>query len=161
MPSSSEALETLPNADLMLYACCVTLATLVPVALYQTGAIGTLPDPPMPIFASEHITSSKAAHPLGIPDGILGLASFSATLGLILLAKKNSRTTRLLLGGKLLLDGGMAAFNTGRQVMSFGKLCSWCTGTALAAGVMVYAGRETIHAAASLVHRPLTELPKN
>lgn len=159
MPPSNEASETLPNADVMIYACCVTLATLVPVTLFQIGAIGVLPDPPMPIFASEHITSSEAAHPLGIPDGILGLASFSATLGLILLAK-HSRTSRLLLGGKLLLDGGMAAFNTGRQVMNFGKLCSWCMGTALAAGVMVYAGRDTIRAASSLGRHAFTERPK-
>ena len=131
------------NNMLLIGACCTTLTTLVPVALYQTGAIGSLPDPPFPLFASERITKSKDAKPLGIPDGLLGIASFSATLTLALLSKRSPRA-RQLLGAKLALDGSAAAFNVVRQVVSFGKLCSWCTGTAVAAGVMVYAGRGTI-----------------
>jgi uncharacterized membrane protein len=124
-------------------ACCAALVTLVPVALYQTGAIGQLPDPPASIFDSERITSSKAAHPMGVPDGLLGLASFSVTLALILLAKRSPQS-RKLLGVKLTMDGAAAAFNASRQVVQFGKLCSWCTGTALAAGVMAFAGRDLI-----------------
>jgi uncharacterized membrane protein len=128
---------------LLIGACCMTLATLIPVALFQTGVISSLPDPPSPIFASERITTSKAALPFGVPDGLLGIASFSATLTLALMAKK-SPLARKLLGAKLMLDGSAATFNVVRQVVSFGKLCSWCTGTAIAAGVMVYAGRKTV-----------------
>lgn len=128
---------------LLLGACCSALATLVPVALYQTGALSRLPDPPMSVFDSERITMSKAAHPLGVPDALLGLASFSATLTLAILARRH-RTPRRLLGTKLVLDASAAAFNAGRQVFSFGKLCSWCTGTAISAGVMAYAGRTII-----------------
>jgi hypothetical protein len=54
---------------------CTTLATLVLVTLFQIGASSRLPDPPMPIFESERIVSSPAAHHLDIPDGLLGLAS--------------------------------------------------------------------------------------
>jgi uncharacterized membrane protein len=127
----------------VIMACGVALATLVPVALYQTGAIAHLPDPPLPVFDSDRITNSRAAHPLGVPDSLLGLASFGATMGLALLARRN-RTARTLLGAKLALDASAAAFNAGRQVFGFGQLCSWCTGTAVAAGVMAYAGREDI-----------------
>ena len=128
--------------DLVLTAaCCTAIATLVPVALYQTGMLSSLPDPPAPIFNSEQITSSKAAHPFGLPDSLLGLASFGTTLTLILLAKR-SPVAKKLLGAKLAIDASTGAFNAGRQVVSFGKLCSWCTGTAISAGVMAYAGEE-------------------
>jgi uncharacterized membrane protein len=128
---------------LLLGACCAALATLVPVALYQTGLVESLPDPPSSVFDSERIASSKAAHPFGVPDSLLGLASFGTTLGLIFLARR-SPIAKKLLGAKLTLDAAAGAFNAGRQVVSFGKLCSCCTGTAFSAGVMAYAGRDLI-----------------
>ena len=142
--SSAESITSSPGSDVVLtVACCSAIATLVPIALYQTGVLSSLPDPPAPIFDSERITSSKAAHPLGVPDALLGIASFGATLTLILLAKR-SPAARKLLGAKLAIDASAGAFNAGRQVVSFGKLCSWCTGTAISAGVMAYAGRNVI-----------------
>lgn len=127
----------------MLGACCVTIATLVPVALHQTGLLDHLPDPPGRIFRSDRITESKAAHPIGIPDGLLGIASFGTTLTLILLAKRNRRA-RTLLGGKLAIDAAFATFSLGRQVVEFSKLCSWCTGTALAALTTSAAGKMVV-----------------
>jgi uncharacterized membrane protein len=129
--------------DVLVGACCAALATLVPISLYQTGVLDRLPDPPLSVFDSERITTSKAAHPFGIPDGLLGLASFSTTLALALAARSNPMAKKLL-GAKLTVDLSMAGFNAVRQVVSFGKLCSWCTGTALSTGVMAYAGRKTI-----------------
>ena len=124
-------------------ACGTAIGTLVAVALFQSGAIDELPDPPGGIFASERITLSKTAHPLGIPDSYLGLASYGTTLALLLLADKN-KWARRALGFKLASDAGAAGFNAVRQVVQFGKLCSWCTGTALATGVMVYAGHKAV-----------------
>jgi len=131
------------NDALLLGACCSALATLVPVALYQTGLLKRLPDPPSSVFDSEHIASSKAAHPFGVPDALLGMANFGTTLALILLSREN-QTAKRLLGPKLVLDAAAGAFNAGRQVVGFGKLCSCCTGTAIAAGAMAYAGRGLI-----------------
>lgn len=148
---TTPGIETEINAHddaLLLGACCTALATLVPVGLYQTGMIPRLPDPPMSLFESERIVMSNAAHPLGIPDALLGLASFGTTLTLAILARRHSRAKRLL-GAKLILDAAAAAFNAGRQVLLFGKLCSWCTGTAISAGVMAYAGRTSIQDTAS------------
>ena len=133
------------NNVAMAGACCVALATLVPVALYQTGMLSRLPDPPLTVFDSERITASPDAHPFGIPDALLGLGSFGATLALILLERRSAFAEKML-GAKLTLDIAIAALNASRQVTKFGKLCSWCTGTALAAGVMAYEGRETIRA---------------
>ena len=126
-----------------LTGCGLALACLVPVALFQSGLIERLPDPPGELFDSERITSSKTAHPLGIPDSYLGLGSYGTTLGLLLLARRN-RTARRLLGAKLVVDGAMAASNSVLQVVRFGKLCSWCTGTALATALIVAGGLRAI-----------------
>ncbi len=123
--------------------CALALGALIPVALFQSELIDRLPDPPGTIFDSERITLSKTAHPFGIPDSYLGLASYGTTLALVLLARRNT-TARRLLGVKLVGDGAFAAFNAVRQVVTFGQMCSWCTGTALATGLIVYGGREAI-----------------
>ncbi len=120
-------------------AAAAALATLVPVALYQLHATEKLPDPPGSWFDSPRITMSKTAHPLGIPDSLLGLGSYAATLALLLAARR-SPLARKLLQAKLIADAGAAGFNVVRQVVSFRKLCSWCTGTALATSVLVPAG---------------------
>jgi uncharacterized membrane protein len=147
MTTNTFPYEISPHGDgeprIMLAACCGALAALVPVALYQTGVISHLPDPPYPVFDSDRITQSKAAHPFGIPDALLGLASFSVTLALIVTSRHNTKA-RGALGVKLALDAGAAAFNATRQVVSYGKLCSWCMSAAISAGVMTFAGRQVV-----------------
>ena len=133
-----------------LTGCGLAIGALLPVALYQSHLIPRLPDPSGSLFASERIVSSSAAHPLGVPDSYLGLASYGTTLALLLLADRSPVAKRLL-GAKLLADAGLASVNMVRQVVSFGKLCSWCTGTALATALVVWGGRtaitETVQAA--------------
>jgi uncharacterized membrane protein len=141
--SSPPTVTQSDNYPLLIAASCAALATLVPIAMYQLNVITQLPDPPLRVFDSERITKSKAAHPMGIPDALLGLASFGTTLTLAILARRN-KTAKMLLGVKLGMDASVAAFNAVRQVAEFGKLCSWCTATALSAGVMAYAGRGSI-----------------
>jgi uncharacterized membrane protein len=135
----------------MIVCCAAALGTLVPVALHQLGAIEHLPDPPGRLFDSDRITESNMAHPFGVPDALLGLGSYGATLALILVARRCS-LARTLLAGKLLLDGAAAGANAVRQVTRFGRLCSWCTGTVLATASMVYAGRKVI--ANAVVRKP-------
>ena len=108
-PPSSAIGPGRDNRPLLIGACCAALSTLVPVACYQLSLIPKLPDPPLSVFDSEHITMSKMAHPLGIPDALLGLASFGTTLTLAILAGRNG-TARKLLGVKLGLDASAAAF---------------------------------------------------
>jgi uncharacterized membrane protein len=120
-------------------AASAAIATLIPVALYQCHAIEQLPDPPGAWFDSEKITSSKAAHPMGVPDSLPGLASYGVTLALAIMSRRSPQA-RKLFGAKLVLDGSMAAVNVVKQVVSFGRLCSWCTGTALMTAVLVPAG---------------------
>jgi uncharacterized membrane protein len=120
-------------------AASAAIATLIPVALYQCHAISKLPDPPGAWFDSEKITSSKDAHPMGVPDSLPGLASYGVTLALAI-ASRQSLVARRLFAAKLVVDGSMASFNVVKQVVSFRKLCSWCTGTALMTAVLVPAG---------------------
>jgi uncharacterized membrane protein len=134
MPISSRAAYAIT-----LSATSVAIGTLLPIAFYQCHTIDHLPDPPGACFDSDRITASKSAHPLGIPDSLLGLASYGATLAIVL-ATRRSQTSRTVLRTKLLFDGSMAAINVTRQLISFRKLCSWCTGTALATAVLVLAG---------------------
>jgi uncharacterized membrane protein len=110
------------------------------VALYQLGAIPHLPDPPLPLFDSDRITQSQTAHPFGIPDSLLGIASYTVTLVLLIEAPR-SPLIRKLAAMKLMADGGMAAANAVRQVVVFKKVCSWCLVTAAATGAMLFTGR--------------------
>lgn len=145
------------NKGVLLAACAAALLTLVPVAAHQLGYLEHLPDPPGGLFASDEITESTAAHPAGIPDGVLGLASFAVTFGLILEAgdKRHSRRLgRRLLTLKLAADGSMAGFNFTRQIVSFRRLCSWCTGTAICTAAMILAARKLIAAETAALRLP-------
>ena len=68
----------------LLAANVGTIATLIPLAMKQLGGIDHLPDPPGAVFDSDAITGSKAAHPLGVPDSLPGMANFGMTLALVL-----------------------------------------------------------------------------
>ncbi len=142
-PASPESTNGSKSNWALAAATCAAVATLIPVAAHQVGAIDHLPDPPGSVFASDRITKSQSAYPLGIPDGILGLTSYGATLGLVALAA-GSPKARKLLAVKLLGDGSLAAFNVVRQIVSFRMLCSWCTATAVCTAAMVISGREII-----------------
>lgn len=134
--------DVAPPDAVLLAATAAALLTLLPVAAHQCGWLDHLPDPPAKLFASDWITESKAAHPFGIPDSLLGLASYGITLSLIVLARQRPQA-RKLLRLKLIADGSVAAINVTRQVVSFGRICSWCTGTALCTAAMVIAGRSS------------------
>ena len=138
--SAQDSPKLPPPIVAMYLACGTAIATLVPVVLHQSGLLAHLPDPPGSFFDSEGITESKAAHPFGVPDGLLGLASYGTTFALMLAARESEKA-RGLLAAKLVADGSAAAFNVVRQVVQFRKICSWCTGTAIATGVMLFAAR--------------------
>lgn len=129
---------------LLIGATTAAILTLLPVAAHQLGFLDHLPDPPGAIFASDTITDSKAAHPLGIPDSLLGLGSYGVTMGLVLLSRQNPRWRRLL-NRKLRADGSVAAFNVVKQIISFRKICSWCTGTVACTAGMFFAARNIPH----------------
>jgi uncharacterized membrane protein len=119
------------------------MVSLVPILAHQLGLLRRLPDPPGSVWNSDAITESKAAHPLGIPDAVLGLGSYGATLGLLIASRSYEPALRLL-PWKLAADSAAAGFNTVRQVVQFRSLCAWCMGTALATVGMVYFGARSL-----------------
>ena len=130
-----------PRGVVRASAAC--MVSLVPVALYQLKMIRHLPDPPCRLFDSDRITGSRMAHPYGIPDSLLGLASYATTLGLALTAS-GSPVIRRALAVKIALDGSVAGANSVRQVVSFRRVCSWCMATVLASAALVWSGRELL-----------------
>jgi uncharacterized membrane protein len=132
-----------PFLRIAVIANVCSIAALVPIALYQMGYIRHLPDPSSPVFDSDLITGSKAAHPMGIPDALLGIGNFAITLLLLTRFTRNSALKPILLS-KLLLDGGLAATNSIRQVKLFRKICFWCALTAGAAAVTTLSGLSSV-----------------
>lgn len=122
--------------------CCAAIGSLVPVALFQLHAIDDLPDPPGQIFDSKKIVTSKDAFRMGIPDGLLGIGSYGATLALLIAAGPSRPRVRHLLNSKLALDGTLAIRNAHKQVTQFGLICSWCMGAAVATAGVVYFARK-------------------
>ncbi len=98
------------------------------VTLRQLGVIKHLPDPPGSLFDSNRIVMSRQARKLaGIPDGILGLGSYGATLGLAVWDfRRPSRGSCLTLAAKIVFDVSQALSRSVRQWPEFGCLCSWC-----------------------------------
>ncbi len=139
-PRPIGANDELLNLPLTL-ATTAALLTLVPVALRQLRVIRSLPEPSHHLFNSDRVVTSHKSKPFGVPDSLLGLGSYSATLALVLLAPK-SPTARKLVGPKLALDTTVATVNTVRQFTSFGKLCSWCLLTVAATAAMAITGRK-------------------
>jgi uncharacterized membrane protein len=138
--NARSAADNLTSNSTLVMACSAAIGTLLPVAAHQVGFLGHLPDPPGKLFASDKITESRAAHPLGIPDSLLGLGSYIVTLALALNASRRPGIQKAL-ALKLLADGSLAGFNLVRQVVSFRRLCSWCTGTALCTAAMLLSER--------------------
>lgn len=122
--------------------CCVAIGSLVPVVMLQLGKIDDLPDFPARIFNTKKIVLSKSAFPLGIPDGMLGIGSYAVTLLLLTTAKPSRPLLQAALRGKLMVDGAMAARNTRKQITNFGRICTWCMGTAVATAGVVYFARK-------------------
>jgi uncharacterized membrane protein len=122
--------------------CCAAMATLAPVALVQLHILKDLPDPPGRFFNSKRVVTSKGAYHLGIPDGVLGVASYGITLGLLLAATPERPMVRRLLRGKLAWDATLALRNVRKQITEHRRICSWCVGAAVATAGLVFFARK-------------------
>lgn len=130
------------HKGLAIACCCTAIALLTPVALVQLKLTRRLPDLPGRLFNSKRIVLSNSAYKLGIPDGLLGIVSYSITLALLIAAQPSRPVVRGLLRGKLLLDGGIAARKSRRQFKEFGRVCSWCVGVSIATAGVLYFSRK-------------------
>jgi uncharacterized membrane protein len=56
------------------------MASMAAVALYQTGLVRHLPDPPLRRFDSDSVNASETAYHWGVPDGTITLAGHATNL---------------------------------------------------------------------------------
>lgn len=99
--------------DLAGALVAVGLGSLAVITAFQLGLINRLPSPRGRRWQAERLHRSRLAYPLGgVPDGLLGLASYLATGGLILAAKhrnpREHRAVPLALGAKAVVDAALA-----------------------------------------------------
>lgn len=109
---------------------------MMPIALYQTGVIRHLPEPPLPGLDADTVDAAGEAYAfLATPDAVLGLGSYAVTLGLAAMGGERRAETRpwvpLALAVKVALDAAVAAKLTRDQWTRHRAFCSWCL---LAAG---------------------------
>ncbi len=101
------------------------------IALYQTGLLRHLPDPPLPYFNSDKVDASEEAYAwLSTPDGVLGLASYAGTAVLAAMGGKNRARRQpwipLALAAKVSGDALQAARLTRSQWTNHRAFCIWC-----------------------------------
>ena len=86
------------------------------ISLYQTGVIRHLPEPPLPGLDADKVHGSAQRVGPGIPDGLLGLASYATTAALATCGGADRATRRpwlpLALAAKVSLDATVAAWLT-------------------------------------------------
>lgn len=101
------------------------------IALYQTGLIRRLPDPPLPMMDADKVDSSEEAYEkLSMPDAVIGLGSYAATMGLAAMGGKDRAAKQpwipLALAAKASVDAAQAAKLTYDQWAKHRAFCVWC-----------------------------------
>lgn len=105
-------------------------AVLGGIALFQMGIVKHLSDPPLGPFDADAVHSSPQAYAIfGIPDGLLGMASYAVTACLAVMGPKDrwkcARWLPVALGCKTLLDAAMAGKLTVDEAVKFRKFSAW------------------------------------
>ena len=112
------------------------IAAMGVISLYQMGVIKHLPEPPLPKLDADKVNGSAEAYEiLETPDGVLGLGSYAATLGLIAMAGSERNRTRpwipLTLLAKTLFDAAVAIKLLIDQPTKYKAYCLYCIASAL------------------------------
>jgi hypothetical protein len=109
----------------------VASASMGVIALYQTGLIRHLPEPPLPKLNADKVDASAEAYSrFAVPDAILGLGSYAATMGLAAMGGKDRAREQplipLALAAKVAFDVANAARMTVDQWTKYRAFCFWC-----------------------------------
>ena len=128
--------ERLRRRRTMTTLTLVSIGSMAVISLYQMGIIPHLPEPPIPGLDADRVDASEEAYEkLGMPDGVLGLHSYSTTLALAAMgATDRAESTPwipLALAAKVLVDAFQAGKLSYDQWAKHRAFCSWCL---LAAG---------------------------
>ncbi|MHA6247470.1 vitamin K epoxide reductase family protein [Pontibacter sp. CAU 1760] len=104
------------------------------ISLFQLGAIRHLPDVPGRIFDTEQVNSSKNAELMGMPDGVISLGSYAATMFLATAANRFNRQSRVLdvaMGAVLIGQAAGAAQYLYKMAFVEKKVCVYCVAGAV------------------------------
>lgn len=99
------------------------------ISLFQLGFIRHLPDLPGKIFDTEKVNSSEDAVLLSMPDGVISLGSYAATILLATAAtryKKPSRVLDVAMGGVIVGQAFGAAQYLYKMAAVQKKICVYC-----------------------------------
>jgi uncharacterized membrane protein len=104
------------------------------ISLYQLGFIRRMPDLPGKLFDSNKVNSSTEAVIYGLPDGVISLSMYAATIFLATVGsteKKFSRWTDRLLGGIVLGQAAGGTYYLFKMITVEKKVCVYCLTGAL------------------------------
>lgn len=104
------------------------------ISLFQLGFIKKMPDLPGEIFDTEKVNSSKDAVLLGMPDGVISLGAYTATMLLATAAtrfKKQSRILDVAMGAVILGQAAGAAQYLYKMAFVQKKICIYCVAGAV------------------------------
>lgn len=109
----------------------VSIGSMSLIALYQMGLIRHLPSPPLARLDADEVDASKEAYELlRMPDAVLGLNSYAATLALVAMGGGDRARTApwipLALAAKAAADAAQAARLSWDQWAKHRVFCSWC-----------------------------------
>jgi uncharacterized membrane protein len=109
------------------------------IAMYQTGLIKHLPEPPLRFFDADRVDASDEAYSrFATPDALLGLGSYAMTAGLAAMGGRDrARWISLAMTAKVAFDAANAARLTIVQWKHFRAWCFWCLIAAGATFAMV------------------------
>lgn len=99
------------------------------ISLFQLGFIKEMPDLPGEVFDTEKVNSSEEAVLLGMPDGVVSLGAYTATILLATAAtrfKKQSRILDVAMGGIILGQAAGAAQYLYKMAFVQKKVCIYC-----------------------------------
>jgi uncharacterized membrane protein len=101
------------------------------IALYQTGIIAHLPEPSLPRLDADKVDAAAEAYAyLAVPDGVLGLGSYAATMGLAAMGGQDRAVERpwlpLALAAKVAFDTLVSGKLTADQWFKHRAFCFWC-----------------------------------
>jgi uncharacterized membrane protein len=109
----------------------IASASMGVIALYQTGIIKHLPEPPLPFLDADRVDASAEAYAkFDTPDAVLGLASYGVTAVLAAMGGKDRASTApwvvLALAGKVAFDALNALKLSIDQPVKYRAFCFWC-----------------------------------
>ena len=99
------------------------------ISLFQLGVIQKMPDLPGELFDTEKVNTSKDAVLLGMPDGVISLGTYAATLLVATAATRHKKHSRLLdvaMGGLILGQAAGAAQYLYKMAFVQKKVCIYC-----------------------------------